>query len=396
MRRIRHPWRVVFFGATTLSLIGAAFVAGGYVRSPSNDALTAAKESIPVVVRVENRVVAAGFSVPGTLVPATTAPILIEEASREFAHSPLRADGSADPAASATSASDGERVMVTRSIHKPGSTIALGDLIAEVSGRPLFAISPEVPLFRDLVIGDKGADVHALQRLLRALDYFGVSENGVLDQGTLAALSRLYGSAHYELPFVRAGAQGVSWREFVPIPASPVAVADASAAGTVLSAEVPVVTVVTADPKIKLRLTGSQKGLVSMGGSVDVQVHGEAPVPARIVDIGPVTTDENSGVSGYDAQVAIPEQLNGIDASEVIRVIATVGADPAPAVPITAIRHDSRGPYLVLARDRERPSGSDAESRRRRSITVIAQADGWASISAESEIAIGTEVEVTP
>lgn len=396
LRRIRHPWRVLVFGAITLSLISAAFVAGGYVRSPKDDALTAARQSIPVTVMVESRVVAAGFSIPGTLMAATTSPILIEEASREGTAAERPKGDIADSADSEHSASHGERVMVTRSIQKPGGQLAVGDLIAEVSGRPLFAISPEVPLFRDLTVGDTGADVEALQRMLRTLDYFGVPENGILDQGTLAAMSRLYRSAKYELPIVRAGVPGIAWREFAPVPRTPVAVASVASVGTVLSAEVPVLSVVTSDPAIKVRLTGSQKDLISIGGSVDIQTRGGPAMSATIVDIGPLTTDESSGISGYDALVAIPQRLEGIDASEVIRVSATVGADPAPAVPITAIRHDSQGPYIVVARDREHVNTQTAESTRRLPVTVVAQADGWASISATAEIAIGTEVEVAP
>ena len=59
--------------------------------------------------------------------------------------------------------------MVTRVEVSKGDVLNSGQLIAIVSGRPIFAVSTEFPLYRNLDLGDSGDDVRELNSLLSNL-----------------------------------------------------------------------------------------------------------------------------------------------------------------------------------------------------------------------------------
>lgn len=88
------------------------------------------------------------------------------------------------------------RAIYTDILLVPGQTVANGDVVAEVSGRPVFAIRGEFPFYRDLHIGDSGPDVRQLQQALREI--LGLPRNtGTLDMSTAHALDKLYASSGY-------------------------------------------------------------------------------------------------------------------------------------------------------------------------------------------------------
>lgn len=71
-----------------------------------------------------------------------------------------------------------------------GSDWASGDVPLAINGRPVLALATEVPPHRDLVFGNSGSDVLALQAELTDLG-FAAGSSGKLDDATVAALRDL-------------------------------------------------------------------------------------------------------------------------------------------------------------------------------------------------------------
>ncbi|MER5775056.1 peptidoglycan-binding domain-containing protein [Streptomyces sp. NPDC002039] len=101
--------------------------------------------------------------------------------------------------------------VVTKLPLKAGDAVAAGQLLAEVSGRPVFALKGTLPVYRDLRPGATGDDVAQLQQALRALGHgTGADAKGVFGAGTKAALTARYRAIGYDpLPAVTDGGQAV-------------------------------------------------------------------------------------------------------------------------------------------------------------------------------------------
>lgn len=82
---------------------------------------------------------------------------------------------------------------VTASSCVPGRVIASGDSPLSVDGAELVALATATPLWRDLTVGDRGADVTALTELLHDADML-TSAVGTLDEDVLDAAASLSGS----------------------------------------------------------------------------------------------------------------------------------------------------------------------------------------------------------
>ncbi|WKD33217.1 peptidoglycan-binding domain-containing protein [Streptomyces xanthophaeus] len=97
--------------------------------------------------------------------------------------------------------------LVTKLPLKAGDPVTAGQLIAEVSGRPVFTLHGAQPMYRDLRPGATGDDVAQLQQALRELGHgTGGDAKGVFGAGTKAALAARYRAIGYEpLPAVADG-----------------------------------------------------------------------------------------------------------------------------------------------------------------------------------------------
>lgn len=83
----------------------------------------------------------------------------------------------------------GYRSVVT-ALAATGSKVTTGTVLARVSGRPLIAVVTSEPLYRDMVLGDRGPDVLGVEKALAAAELI-TRTDGVLDTTTLAAWRRL-------------------------------------------------------------------------------------------------------------------------------------------------------------------------------------------------------------
>jgi len=73
---------------------------------------------------------------------------------------------------------DAIREVVSGMVHQIGDVIRYGDVVAEVSGRPVFAMPASLPLYRDLYRDATGSDVAGLQQVLADLGLYSGAVDG--------------------------------------------------------------------------------------------------------------------------------------------------------------------------------------------------------------------------
>lgn len=88
-------------------------------------------------------------------------------------------------------------VVVTRVPPAAGSEVAEGQVVIEVSGRPVFVLQGDVPVYRTLKPGMSGADVQQLQDALTRLG-FTPDVNGAFGEATKQAVSAFYAAAGFD------------------------------------------------------------------------------------------------------------------------------------------------------------------------------------------------------
>jgi peptidoglycan hydrolase-like protein with peptidoglycan-binding domain len=85
--------------------------------------------------------------------------------------------------------------VVTKLPTSVGQTVNTGSVLVEVSDRPVIYLTGQIPLLRDLRLGDRGSDVRRLQESLSA--WGAPPADGEFGAGTARALRALYEAAGY-------------------------------------------------------------------------------------------------------------------------------------------------------------------------------------------------------
>ncbi|MFD9722589.1 HlyD family efflux transporter periplasmic adaptor subunit [Streptomyces sp. NPDC059072] len=172
----RRRWVAGAVGGA-LALMVAGLAAGTFVKSPAQVAAETTPPPADVLTAaVENKVLRETLLVRGTITA---------EQSVEVA-----------PAVGAEGAKEG---VVTKAPRTSGEAVSPGQLLLEVSGRPILALKGKVPAYRDLRPGARGADVTQLQKALADAGHrVGADPDGVFGPGTKQALTSLYQAAGYE------------------------------------------------------------------------------------------------------------------------------------------------------------------------------------------------------
>jgi len=398
LRRVQNLGRIVAFAVVTALLVGAAFIVGGLVRSPQDQALANVDADVEVFAQVEDRVVSDSFMLPAVAVAGATVDVLIAEAPREasqVAPPAATTPGSPEVAPSLSPAepetSPSERAVVSRMAVADGATVTYGTLLGEVSGRPVFAWPSSVPLFRDIVVGDRGSDVTAVQQSLADMGY-SVTVDGVFGAATLDTLRLHYRKAGYELPFVAAGVRGLSWRELIGVPTGDGVVQSAAAVGALLGAEAPLLKLRTTPPALEAQATAVEIDQLAAGAEVNVSVAGATPVTSTVVSVGEFVTNEETGVSGYPVRIALPQDVP-VDASTAVQIGPVTSSEASLALPTVAVRQEGSASFVLVPADDGEEDDSPYE---RIDIVVVAQADGWVSIEPNDALPLGTDVLVSP
>ncbi|HSL26514.1 MAG TPA: peptidoglycan-binding domain-containing protein, partial [Acidimicrobiia bacterium] len=152
MERRRVALLVV--GSVVVSSV-AGWVAGSQILSPAEAAArTAAPEPSAILVAAEERVLSADVVTRGTA---------------RF--------GSPQDLVMAASALKTDAGIVAR-VPLVGAELTEGDVAVTASGRPLFVLVGEQPVFRDMGPGIEGEDVRQLQEALTRLGFFAGTVDG--------------------------------------------------------------------------------------------------------------------------------------------------------------------------------------------------------------------------
>ncbi|MHA5047930.1 peptidoglycan-binding protein [Streptomyces sp. SD15] len=162
-------------GAVVLS--GAGIAASTLIKSPAQAAADAgAPERDVLTAPVEYRVLKESVIVRGL----------------------VAADRTVTVSPSASSA-EGATAVVTKLPVEAGDKVKAGQVLVEISGRPVFVLRGSLPAYRDLKPGAKGDDVKQLQRALSDLGFgSGTDTSGEFGAGTQSALASFYTSIGYE------------------------------------------------------------------------------------------------------------------------------------------------------------------------------------------------------
>ncbi|MEU3553481.1 peptidoglycan-binding protein [Streptomyces fragilis] len=188
----RRRWAAgIATGAVLVSGVGLA--AGQMIKSPAQ----AAADSLPpppsvLTAPVERRVLEDSVTVRGTVTAAQTVDV-----------------------APTSGAPEGGAPVVTKLPVGAGQRLRAGQLLVEVSGRPVFALRGDLPMFRDLKPGAEGDDVAQLQRALGDVGYSTAGDReGRFGERTKAALTAFYSGIGYApLPAQPDGEQSVESAE---------------------------------------------------------------------------------------------------------------------------------------------------------------------------------------
>ncbi|MGW3178148.1 peptidoglycan-binding protein [Kitasatospora sp. NPDC001119] len=88
--------------------------------------------------------------------------------------------------------------IVTALKVNSGDAVDSGQVLAEVSGRPVIALPGSTPAYRDMAPGESGGDIGQLQDVLRDMGYYpGGDDKGYFGAATKAAVARLYQKLGY-------------------------------------------------------------------------------------------------------------------------------------------------------------------------------------------------------
>lgn len=165
-------------GSTIVSLVLAAVLGGGVASVwwassfPSPEELAAAAEPPPPAI--------------------LTVPVEFRDLESTIT---LRGDVFATDVATVESFSGG---VITRVLVTAGDAVEAGDVVIEVSGRPVFIFEGAFPIYRDLAPGVQGDDVAQLQAGLKSLGLEIDDESGVYGASTGQAVLALYDTVGYE------------------------------------------------------------------------------------------------------------------------------------------------------------------------------------------------------
>jgi hypothetical protein len=87
--------------------------------------------------------------------------------------------------------------VYTGRLARAGDEVAEGNVLAEISGRPVFVLQGEIPMYRALAPGTEGTDVEQLELALERLGHFDGAPDERYDAATEAAVERLYAELGY-------------------------------------------------------------------------------------------------------------------------------------------------------------------------------------------------------
>ncbi|MFE4962273.1 peptidoglycan-binding protein [Streptomyces sp. NPDC056660] len=170
-----------------VALVGAGgWFAGSQMQSPADAAAShQPPKAGPVTVTVERRSLTASVVAQGSVEFASPRSVTLAG----LVGSPDSGSGSSGPG-------DSVAQRVTKA-PAAGVEVKEGDVLMQVSGRPVLVLRGPVPMYRTMGPGASGEDVKQLQQALTRLGFNPGSADGTYGQSDAAAVSRWYLSKGY-------------------------------------------------------------------------------------------------------------------------------------------------------------------------------------------------------
>ncbi|MEU0103569.1 peptidoglycan-binding protein [Streptomyces sp. NPDC006267] len=302
---------------------------------------------------------------------------------------------------------DAGRSVVTKVVAEPGQMPRFGQVLVEVSGRPIFILQGRLPAYRDLMRGKSGPDVSQLQRALAGIGYPSSGDTpGVFGPGTEQAVVRFYRAIGYtpvtlesEVPDQPQGVQDpprkqepedrLTGRSSV-VPLSEVAFIGSSTpridvvgARVGSEAEGTLLSVTSGTLMIDGSVASYEKGLVRAGQRVQIlaeatgrqatgTVTAVAKVPTKAQEGEPEQNGETYAVRIKPSK-NLPADFNGADVR--LTIVAASSEGKVLAVPSSAISAGADGLTAVTVR-----TGS---KERRIAVQVGMTGDGYVQVTPE-------------
>lgn len=362
---LTRPLLVIGFAVVTIVATVAAFAIGSNLSTTGEAIEDAATVEIPVVAKIEQRVVAPTRTYPGVVT-----------AGESISIPGFTPDGTFS------------QIVVSVNFNA-GDALSFGIPLGEVSGRPIFALRSSLPLYRNLVESDRGADVVALQKALNAAGIKAPS-SGVMDWDTLLAIRAMYDRAGYNPP----GWPGMPYldaREVIMIDAAEPQMLSVAAAGSELDAEHPFATIRLSPNFVRARVAVIDEAAFQPGTRVQLSGPGGYMASGLVSQVSGFRAATDSVPSaGYDVDVVFAEDAEKPPKETTpMTVSAIVDSEEVLAVPLIAIRQDAGGAYLLLAGDKSTDDPAHV------AVSISSQADGWAGIvSSDPRIREGATVVI--
>ncbi|CAL9665686.1 hypothetical protein SUDANB15_07187 [Streptomyces sp. enrichment culture] len=186
-RRLTGPRSGQLTVVVAVTLVGAGgWFAGSRMQSPADAAAShRPPEAGPVTVTVERRPLTASVVAQGPVEFASPQSVTLA--------GPV---GSPDSGSGNAGAGDSVAQRVTKA-PAAGAEVKEGDVLTQVSGRPVLVLRGTVPMYRTLGPGASGDDAEQLQRALARLGFNPGSADGTYGQSDAAAVSRWYAGKDY-------------------------------------------------------------------------------------------------------------------------------------------------------------------------------------------------------
>lgn len=273
----------------------------------------------------------------------------------------------------------GVEAVVTGVPVAVGQTVAAGGVLIEVSDRPVILLTGEVPLLRDLRIGDRGEDVARLQT---ALSEWGAPfADGIFGAATARAIRTLYDAAGYS-----ATTDAVALRSelvFAPSPTARV-VAVGSALGA--PAASPLIRVAISPPNVTAEVSEAVANRLVVGQTVHVSGAGiggeQAGTISRMDGLG----KSDDGAYRVPVQVVVNDSLPAASVDRPVQItVPPVDSERGLLIPLAAVFADAKGGTFVRL--------LDGGKQQRVTVTVAETGGGQARVNTLA-LAVGDRVVV--
>lgn len=251
--------------------------------------------------------------------------------------------------------------------YSRGQEVELGRAVAEVAGRPVIALLGAIPAYRDLHVGDSGADVRQLEVALAHLGREVGPVDGVFDEKLAAAVSATWNDAGYEVASNLVSTDPPTTESDAPLPPATVLVprgevvfvravpvrVEAVFVAVGREAEDGRVLSLAAGP-LAVTCSLDERDAAAVGAGTAVEAFDDARgrrFRGKVIDVGIPTTDPETGARRVPIRVEVeqqlPAELLGADLRVTTRTARTRGR--VLVVPSSALYSTSDGGTYVIA-----------------------------------------------